>query len=170
MNISKAARQALIPIERNIMNEPVEHAYFLRNKDGKEFFYKKGHESGIPMRNYMKQHRLLFRDNKKLFTHNHPGETKKSLSLSPNDIFAGIYMNCREVRAVSEDGFCHIAEIPKMDLNEKINCLNKLFKYLVLLIMAKTLTQFRKQYRIMQKEVTKEWGIKFRMIKLPESP
>lgn len=170
MNISKAARRALIPIERKIMNERVECGYFLRNEDGKELLHLRGHESGIHLGKHHKWHKLLLFSNNKIFTHNHPDETKRFLFLSPNDLIVGIFQNCREVRAVSEDGFCHLAEIPKMGLIKKIKCLYNLADYLIFRSVPIKHRRFREAYRKLQKKISKDWGIKFRMIKLPESP
>lgn len=169
MNISKAARRALNPIERKIKSEPVEWAYFLRNNDGKELFNIKGHETGIPMGKRNRWYKLLILNNKKIFTHNHPGEKMNSLKLSINDVIVSIFQGCREVRAVSEDGFCHLAEIPKMNPVKKFKCMYNLVDYHVLLQITKTSIGFKEQYRKMQKKVFKDWGIKFRMIKLKES-
>jgi len=138
MNISSATRQALIPIERKIRKEPVEHFVAL-DKANKLLCENQGKDNSVDIK-----HRWysIFLPNDKKLTHNHPNATKNTLKLSINDIYHGIIGGFQEVRAVSQDGYCALVEIPKMGLFEKIKWRKKLLEY------DKSLEKSKKQIEI----------------------
>jgi hypothetical protein len=178
-NISKAAWEALIPIERNIKSKPVEHACRLDNNTGEILFQNSGIDNFVGkkhIKNYL------------IDTHNHPSGKHCSIDsyLSYTDIRDAIRHNDRENRVVIGDGFCHLIEIPKLDFLKKLKCKLILNKYekLEKEIRKYVKVQFKsepKEVRIvfgnkaiwflirkMQKELQKVGGFKFRTIKLPE--
>jgi hypothetical protein len=163
MNISKAARQSLIPIEKEIKSKQIEYVSVL-NKVGKILSKAIGNKDGV---------HISIPSDSFIVTHNHPDELVRSGALSPSDILIGILYKLREVRAVTQDGFCHLVEIPKkMGVLKRIKCsivvnkynneMNDLIKRNEL-SYSKTWTFLRK----MHKEL-KNFGLKFRTIKLPE--
>ncbi len=125
MNISNTTiRLALIPVEREIMKKPVEYAVAI-NKNGKQRGFI-GNESHVDTK--PRWYKIFF-PNDKTLTHNHPKAKKNTLSLSLNDMFHGIEQGFQEVRALSEDGYCALVEIPKMGIFKKFKLLNKLKEY-----------------------------------------
>jgi len=152
MNISKAAWQALIPIERKMMPNPIEYAYQLDNK-GKVLSEYIGNASHVdPF--YIKDNLIL--------THNHPNTSRDNTYMSPLlDIKTSIEFKVRESRAVASDGFCHLVEIPKLKPSEVEKCNIILTKY-----DKKSLTW--SDVRKMRKELEKAGGLKFRTIPLPK--
>jgi len=156
MNISSAAKKALIPVEREIMFQPVEHLYQLNNQ-GKVIIHLKGNTDSVNIK-YMQDNLIS--------THNHPEKSYYNNFLSTSDIICAIKLRNREVRAITQDGYCHLAEIPEMDFFEKFNCQCTLIRYKDL---------FKKEgyswslIRKMKKEIEKAYGIKFRTILLPKN-
>jgi len=155
MNISKAARKALIPIEREISKQPVEHLYLL-NKTGKILSKAIGTAKNVNI--------LLVPPDSFIATHNHPSGSR---SLSPIDIYGAIYWNLREIRAVTKKELCHLAEIPKLDIDKKNKCLSITEKYIILSKCGKDWNL--SLYRKMRKELKKSGGLKFRTIKLSKT-
>jgi len=152
MNISSAAKRALIPIEREIMSQPIEYFYQLNNQ-GEILTHLKGNTDSVGIK-YIKDDLIS--------THNHP--TGKFLTTI--DIMSAIRLRNREIRVVTKDGYCHLAEIPKLDFFEKMNCQSLLIRYQDL---------FNKEgyswglIRKMKKDIKKNYGLKFRTILLPKS-
>lgn len=152
MNISKAARQALIPIEREIMSKPVEHAYQL-SKSG-----------GILAENLGEKSQCHLKDiDTYVYTHNHPSGCIK---FSSADILMAIKYKCREVRVIVNKGLCGLVEIPKFALNnekllEFLNNHNLLEEFVII-------ENLNRYSRKRDKELKKIGGLKFRTIKLPE--
>lgn len=163
MNISKAAKSALIPFENKIMNENIEHGRQLTNL-------------GKPLADYTgtKIHISITSNNNVgglIFTHNHPHKS----FLSVTDIITAINMKYREFRTVSSNGRCHLVEISKMTSQSLIKCSHLLEKYELLIkdfIKSDAQAFTKKEYwnliRKMKKELEKIGGLKFRTIKLPE--
>jgi hypothetical protein len=165
MNISKAARQTLIPIEKDIMNKSTEYGYQLTNL-GKSIANFTGTKNQV----------LITSNNNiniggLIFTHNHP---QKSF-LSITDINTAIARKYREFRTISANGRCHLVEISKMTSQNLMKCLHILNKYDFLIkdfIRTDTQAFTKKEYwnliRKMRKDLEKVGGLKFRTIKLPE--
>jgi hypothetical protein len=167
MNITQAVREALIPIEYKIMCEAVENAYCL-SKTGK-----------ISSNSIGNDHKVKFYVPKDayVFTHNHPKSKFYGFGLSPKDIIAGIKYGIREVRAVNEDGFCHLVEVPNLDEKAKKKCLKILKKYKILwkvidhtpVFVCKMLKiPYDSIRRKMNKELAKAGRLKFRTLPITE--
>jgi len=155
MNISAVAREALIPIEQEIMSKPVEHAYQL-DKAGMIIFNNEGNASSATV--FTKKDNFIL-------THNHPESFVDTTALSPEDIVAAIDNLFHEFRAITSDGFCHLVEVPKLKTSIKNQCHDILHHYVT---MAEIFSGFSLQsHRKMRKELEKVGGLKFRTIKLP---
>lgn len=156
MNISTAARQALMPIERKIKSEPIENLYILNNR-GNIIQTETGSKHTV---NFELAQKSSCKD-RFILTHNHPS----SSPLSPKDIKSGIEDNFCEVRATTKDGLCHLVEIPNLSEQQKAKCFGFLEVYQDL---AKTLGLNINTVRAAQKKLEEYGGLKFRTIKLPE--
>lgn len=178
-NISKTAWEALIPVERKIKSKSIEHARRLDNNTGKVLFRNTGTEDSVTVK---KIKDFL------IGTHNHPSEKHCAIDsyLSFADIRNAIRFNDREKRAVTNDGFCHLVELPPLGRLKKLECKyvlhtykklqKKLIKYVIdelkseskelrLLFLEKASWALRRK---MQRTLEKISGLKFRTIKLPE--
>lgn len=155
MNISNAARKALIPLEKEIMSKPVEHACQLDN-NGELLSHLEGTDKTI---------KIPFIKKRLIITHNHPKHSVKETFLSPRDLIWAVNTDCKEFRAVTKDRFCHLVEIPELKPSAKIRCRGILaaYKYLEKKKGA-TLSLLRE----VRKELEKAAGLKFRTIKLPK--
>ena len=145
-NISKAAWEALIPIEREIRKQPVEHSRRLDNNTGEILFRNTGIGTFVNIKRIK---------NRLIGTHNHPFRDHCSSDsyLSYADIHNAIKYNDREKRAVIGDGFCHLVELPQLDFFKKLKCKHILNKY------EKTEKELIKQVRIQFKSEIKETRI-----------
>lgn len=155
MNISEAARKALIPIEKEIMSQKTEHACQFDN-NGKLLSHSEGTNKKVIIR-FVKKGAIL--------THNHPGCSVKNTSLSPSDLLWAVKAECREFRAVTKDRFCYLVEVPELKQSEKLRCIGILAAYKYL---NKKKGVFMSLYREVRKELEKAAGLKFRTIKLPK--
>jgi len=172
MNISRTARQALIHIERTIISKPIEYAYQL-DRQGNILSAEMGTRFCVLS---------PFKKGARIGTHNHPALKKRTSvlnGLSPNDIGAGIEKCHIEARAVFNikniGNFCHLVEIPPLDIAIRERCFNMVEAQDYLLRKnvgifsfsnSKKLTKLTREF---YKELEKVGGLKFRTIKLPES-
>ncbi len=152
-------------------------------------FNAEGDENGINLKKYHHV-RNNFRSEtsagNKIFTHNHPDIFMRELYLSPADIGMGIKQGYREIRAVSEDGFCHLVEIPGMHLIKKKHCYLITQKYEISLdsiidsfnrtyaeltpsdkVIKETNKRILNHIKEMNKLLERTGGLKFRKLKLP---
>jgi len=171
MNISSAARQALIPIERTIIAKPVEYAYQL-DRQGKIL------SANIGIRTCVLS---SFTKGASIGTHNHPALKKRTSvlnGLSPNDIGAGIEKCHNETRSVFNikniGNFCHLVEIPPLGITTRerlfniVDAQDYLLRKNVGIFSFSNSKKLTKLTREFYKELEKFGGLKFRTIKLPE--
>ena len=171
MNISRAARTALIPIERTIIAKPVEYAYQL-DRQGNILSANIGTRTCVSS---------PFTKGARIGTHNHPALKKRtsvSNGLSPNDIGAGIEKCHNETRSVFNikniGNFCHLVEIPPLDRATKERLFNIVDAQDYLLRKNVGIFSFSNSKKLTKltgefyKELEKVGGLKFRTIKLPE--
>jgi hypothetical protein len=153
MNISYIAKKALIPIEREIKTQPVEHFYQLNNK-GEILSHFKGDIDRVEIK---------YVEDNLISTHNHPNSNN---FLSTIDIINAIRLNNREMRVITKDGYCHLAEIPKIAPLKRMDCIITLIRYRNLYNEE---GYSWKLIRKMKKEIEKTFGLKFRTVLLPKS-
>lgn len=161
MNITKAARQALIPIEKKIKSEPIEHLYQL-DRNGKILEHDIGTADSVNASSWP--------DETYIFTHNHPYTGYKRIRLSTNDITCAVRHGRQcEFRAVSGDGFCRLVEVPQLSARKRLSCFKIIDKFELKIKKALTDKDICSLYKKMENKLKKIGGLKFRTVPLPET-
>lgn len=160
MNISKAARQALIPIEKAIKSEPIEHLYQL-DRNGKILKHDRGTADSV--------NPWFLPDETFIFTHNHPYMGYKRIRLSGGDITCAVRHGQCEFRAVSTDGFCRLVEVPQLSARKKLSCFKIIDKFELKIKKAISNEEIQSLYKKMENKLKKVGGLKFRTVLLPEA-
>lgn len=158
MNISQAAKKALIPIESQIMHRKREAGIQLDNY-GNILAQTRGTRKEIK--------HFYPAGERHIMAHNHTIKNAKKLSLSDEDIISGIKGNYREVRATTPDGYCHLVEIPEYSEEFYKTALELIHRHLYGLSRDAD-TPFHKLLRKRNRELEKKCGLKFRTILLPK--
>lgn len=98
-----ALKTALPKIEMSILNEPVEHIYFL-GSSGQIIKKETGKETYCQFDLLCETAHEMAGRGSIIITHNHPaGANPVTPTLSPQDIHTATYINVNEIRAVSQN-------------------------------------------------------------------
>lgn len=160
MNISKIARKNLINFEQILKSQPREYACQVNN-NGKLLSCSIGTSNNVL---------IPYIEDGLILTHNHPNSVFKNNFLSPADLICALRNRYIEFRSVTSDGFCHLVEIPPMELSERKNCLINLtlYEHGVKKFLDNGKDVPFQLVRKIQKVFEKSAGLKFRTIKLPD--